>query len=112
MKANAVAAAILLSVALMALILQAPVRSIVPYALTVGIVAFRSGAMLGLVTALMATIVATSTGAFPTAEQWRGQEWGEALATLLKLASIAAGVVLGKHLYARDPTSIRRGPVS
>jgi len=75
-----------------------PVRSIIPYAISVSLSAWRYGLMVGFVFAGLATLAALAAGAFPTRSELTGQEVGEGVFTYLKLSAIAAGVVIGKKV--------------
>lgn len=89
--------AVLLLTIAVSLVGDAPVRSLIPYGLAVAPVAWRHGMGAGFLFAGLATLAALAAGAFPTREEWSGQEVGEGLFTYLKLSAIAAGVALGKR---------------
>lgn len=93
--------AVLLLTIAVSLAVDAPTRSIMPYGLAVAPVAWRHGMGAGFVCAGLATLAALAAGAFPTREEWSGQEVGEGLFTYLKLSGIAAGVALGKRARTR-----------
>jgi hypothetical protein len=56
---------------------DAPVRSLVPYGLTVTLVAWRHGMGAGFLFTCLATLAALAAGAFPTRAEWTGHEVGE-----------------------------------
>ncbi len=76
---------------------DAPVRSLIPYALAVALVTWRHGMGAGFLFAGLATLAALAAGAFPTRAEWIDQAVGEGLFTYLKLSAIVAGVALGKR---------------
>lgn len=98
-----VAISVLLGVVLVSTVTDSPVRSIFPYALSVGLVAWKHGMTAGFLVAGVATLAALFSGAFPSNAALSGQEVGEGLYTYLKLSAVSAGVVLGKR--SRRPPS-------
>lgn len=78
------------------------IRSIFPYALAVGLMAWRHGMGAGFLFAGLATLAALAAGAFPSREELEGQEVGEGLFTYLKLSAVAVGVALGKRARRAD----------
>ncbi len=89
--------AVLLLVVLVSWVESTPIRSIFPYAFAVGLVAWNHGMAAGFLFAGLATLAALTTGAFPSREEFSGQEAGEGLYTYIKLSAVATGVVLGKQ---------------
>lgn len=89
--------AVLLLTVAVSLAADAPMRSLIPYALAVAPVTWRHGMGAGFLFAGLATLAALAAGAFPTRAEWIGQEVGEGLFTYLKLSAIVAGVALGKR---------------
>lgn len=89
--------AVLLLTVAVSLAADAPVRSLIPYALAVAPITWRHGMGAGFLFAGLATLAALAAGAFPTRAEWIGQEVGEGLVTYLKLSAIVAGVALGKR---------------
>jgi hypothetical protein len=90
--------AVLLLVVLVSWLVNAPIRSIFPYAFAVGLVTWKHGMTAGFLFAGLATLAALATGAFPSREEFSGQEVGEGLYTYLKLSAVSAGVALGKRI--------------
>jgi hypothetical protein len=86
--------AVLLLVILVGWAGNTPIRTIFPYALAVGLVAWKHGMTAGF---LFAGLAALAKGAFPSREELSGQEVGEGLYTYFKLSAVAAGVALGKQ---------------
>ena len=99
-----VAIGVLLGVVLVSTVTDSPVRSIFPYALSVGLVAWKHGMTAGFLLAGVATLAALFAGAFPSNAALSGQEVGEGLYTYLKLSVVSAGVVLGKR-SRRSPSA-------
>lgn len=95
-------AAILLLVILVSWIDNSPVRSIFPYAISVGLVAWKHGLTGGFVFAGFATLAALATGAFPSRDELSGHETDEGLYTYMKLSAVAVGVGLGKRARNRS----------
>lgn len=89
--------AVLLLTVAVSLAADAPVRSLIPYALAVAPITWRHGMGAGFLFAGLATLAALASGALPTREEWIGQDVGERLFTYLKLSAIVAGVALGKR---------------
>ena len=98
-----VAIGVLVGAVLVSTATDSPVRSIFPYALSVGLVAWKHGMTAGFMVAGVATLAALFSGAFPSNAALSGQEVGEGLYTYLKLSIVSAGSVLGKR--SRRPLS-------
>lgn len=98
-----IAIGVLLAIVLVSAVSNSPVRSIFPYALSVGLVAWWHGMTIGFLFAGLATLAALIGGAFPSSAALSGHEVGEGLYTYLKLSAISAGVALGKR--SRKPPS-------
>jgi len=93
---------VLLLVVFISVSTNSPIRSIFPYAFSVGLVAWKHGMQAGFLFAGLATLAAQMGGAFPSNATLAGQEVGEGLYTYLKLSAISAGVALGKRARSRQ----------
>ena len=82
----------------MSVIVSEPIRSIIPYAIAVGLVAWKHGVRSGVLFAGLATLVSVVVGAYPTYTQWEGYELEEVGVTYLKLTGVVVGAVLGKRM--------------
>ncbi len=67
-------------------------KSIYPYAIAVGLVAWKHGLMAGFMFAAVATFVALASGAFPTHPTSIGQEAIEGLITYAELSVVCLSV--------------------
>lgn len=67
-------------------------KSIFPYALAVGLVAWKHGLMAGFLFAALATLVALASGAFPTHPTSAGHEAMEGLITYAQLSIVCLSV--------------------
>ena len=93
-----ISSTLLLLVILFAWLGDTPIRSIFPYAVAVGLVAWKHGIPAGVLFAGLATVAALATGAFPSRGELSGGEVGEGLYTYLKLTAVAVGVALGQRI--------------
>ena len=69
-------------------------KSIFPYAIAVGLVAWKHGLMAGFIFAAVATLVALASGAFPTHPTSVGHEAIEGLITYAQLLVVCLSVYL------------------
>ena len=67
-------------------------KSIFPYALAVGLVAWKHGLMAGFIFAAIATLVALASDAFPTHPTSAGHEAIEGLITYAQLSVVCLSV--------------------
>ena len=72
-------------------------KSIFPYALSVGLVAWKNGLMTGFLFAALVTLVALASGAFPTHPTSAGHEALEGLITYAQLSVVCLSVYFVKR---------------
>jgi hypothetical protein len=84
----ALALIVLVGVVIFSVLYDDPVRLIYPYALSVGLVAWKHGLLAGFIFSAFATLAALWCGAFPTHPTSTGHEATEGLITYAQLSFV------------------------
>ena len=77
-------------------------KSIFPYALSVGLVAWKHGLLAGFLFAAVATLVALASSAFPTHPTSAGHETIEGLITYAQLSVVCLSVCFVRRLRRKS----------
>jgi hypothetical protein len=80
--------ALLVGIVLFSALTDDPVRSAIPYGVSVGIVAWRHGLLGGFAFSAVATVAALVSGAFPTHPTSAGHEAVEGLITYAQMSVV------------------------
>lgn len=94
---TSLALTLLAAVMIFSTVTDVPVKTVYPYALSVGLVAWRHGLMPGFLFSALATLVALLSDAFPTHPTSAGQEAVEGLITYAQLSFVCLCVCLVKR---------------
>ncbi len=91
------ATSILLSIFLIGEYLDFPIRSLIPYAIAVGLITWTSGVTIGIIFSGIAILIALKIDAFPASIEANGLTIYEYMYAYMKLSSVVFGVWLGSY---------------